>query len=174
MQEAEDRPFRHERRELVLVVAPARDDDREVRKLLVDLGDERLGVVVGERGVDKQHGIAGGDHEVGRVRHVVGPPHAVHAGDGLAQEIDQGRVGRQHDDVRAVRARAGLLQRRVRAGRAGLLERRVRASRSAVRQRRVCSRRTGRVACTGRVGATGRAAFGSSGSGASSPGRMSE
>ena len=115
VQEAEDDAFRDERGEFVLVVAPARDDDREVRELLVDLGDEGAGVVVGERGVDQQHGIARGDHEVGRVRRVIRAPDAVMPGDRVAQQVDEDRVGRQDDDVRAARAR----QCRVRAGRAG-------------------------------------------------------
>ena len=55
----------------MLVVAAAGDDDREVRKLRVDVGDQVLGVVVGERGIDEEHRIAGGDHEVGRVRRIV-------------------------------------------------------------------------------------------------------
>ena len=119
VEEAEDDALGHERREIVLVVAPARDDDREVRELLVHLGDEGLGVVVGERGVDEEHRIARGDHEVRRVRRVVGPPDTVMAGNRVAQEVDEDRVGRQDDDVRAARARARLLKCGMRAGCAG-------------------------------------------------------
>ena len=119
MEKAEDDSLGNERGKLVLVIAPARDDDRELRELLVHLGDEGLGVVVGERRVDEQHRIARGDHEVGRVRRIVGAPDAMMAGDCVAQEVDEVRVGRKDDDVCAARARARLLQGRVRAGRAG-------------------------------------------------------
>ena len=117
MQEAEDHAFGDERRELVLVVAAAGDDDREVRKLRMDVGDEILGVVVGERGIDEEHRIAGGDHEVGRVRRIVGAPDAVNAVERLAQQVDEYRIGGEHDDVRARRAprrRRGGLRGRLR------------------------------------------------------------
>jgi len=140
VQEAEDGPLGDEGRELVLVVAAARDDDGKVRELLVDLVDERLGVMVRERGVDEQHRVAGGDHEVRRVRHVVGAPDTVCAGDGFAQQVDQRRVRREHDDVRALRTPGGLRQRRVRARRPG--GRRGRRSRLRIGARRV---RIGRI-----------------------------
>ena len=108
VQEAEDHAFRDEWRELVLVVAAAGDDDREVRKLRVDFCDQVLGVVVGKRGIDEEHRIAGGDHEVGRVRRIVGAPDTVNAGEGLAQQVDEHRIGGEHDDVRAHRARRRL------------------------------------------------------------------
>ena len=124
MEEAEDDALGNERREIVLVVASARDDDREVRELLVHLGDEGLGVVVGERGVDEEHRIARGDHEIRRVRRVVGSPDTVMAGNRVTQEVDESRVGRQDDDVRAARARARLLKCGMRAGCAGRRRRR--------------------------------------------------
>ncbi len=110
VQEAEDDALGDERGELVLVVAPAGDDDREVRELLVHLRDQGPGVVVGERGVDQEHRIARGDHQVGGVRRIVGAPDTVMAGDRVAQEVDEVRVGRQNDDVRAAGARARLRQ----------------------------------------------------------------
>ena len=145
-----------ERGELVLVVAAARDDDREVRELLVDLGDEVLGVVIGERGVDQQHGVAGSDHEVGRVRRIVGAPDAVDARERVAQEVDERRVGRQHDDVRAVRLRRGLVRLQSR-----VLARLRCAVRCGVLSRRMC-------------GIRGSRCGGFSESGASSPGRIFE
>ena len=129
VQEAEDHAFGDERRELVLVVAAAGDDDREVRKLRVDVGDEILGVVVGERGIDEEHRIAGSDHEVGRVRRIVGAPDAVNAVERLAQQIDEHRIGGEHDDIRARRAR-----RRRRGGLRGRLRGRRRRNRG-LRQR---------------------------------------
>jgi len=108
VQEAEDHSLGDERRELVLVVAAAGDDDREIRKLRVDAGDEFLGVVVGERGIDEEHRITGGDHEVGRVRRIVGAPDTVNTRERLAQQIDQHRVRGEYDDVDAHRARRRL------------------------------------------------------------------
>ena len=151
VQEAEDHAFGDERRELVLVVAAAGDDDREVRKLRVDVGDQVLGVVVGERGIDEEHRIAGGDHEVGRVRRIVGAPDTVNAGERLAQQVDEHRIGGEHDDVRAHRAR-----RRRRGGCAGACT----GCRAAAPQ-----------ACGD---GCGFGFSGSSASGASSPGRMFE
>ena len=108
VQEAEDHAFGDEWRELVLVVATAGDDDREIRELRVDVGNQVLGVVVGERGIDEEHRIAGGDHEVGRVRRIVGAPDTVDAVERLAQQVDQHRIGGKHDDVDARRARRRL------------------------------------------------------------------
>ncbi len=113
MQEAEDHALGNERRELVLVVAPARDDDRKIRELVVDLGDEILGVVIGERGVDQEHGVAGRDHQVRRVRRVVRAPDAMRAGERFAQQVDQRRIGRKHDDIRAAGPHLRLLRHRV-------------------------------------------------------------
>ena len=166
VQESKDEALGDERGELVLVVAPARDDDREIRELLVYLGDEGLGVVIGERSVDQEHRVARGDHQVGRVRCVVGAPDAVMAGDRVAQEVDEDRVGRKYDDVCAMRASARLRQGCMRAGRAG-------GGRMRCRSRRRCRCRSVGAA-TGLCKATGFAAAGSAGSGASSPGRMSE
>lgn len=108
MQEAEDHAFGNERGEFVLVIAAARNDDREIRELPVDLGDEILGVVVGERGIDQQHRVAGRDHEIRRVCRVVCAPDAVRAGERFAQKVDQRRIGREHDDIRAARPRLRL------------------------------------------------------------------
>ena len=138
MQEPEDDSLGNERRELVLVVAAARDDDREVGELLVDLVDEVLRVVVGERGVDQQYCIARGHHEVGSVRRVVGAPDAMNACERVAQQVDERRIGREHDDVGAIRLRrrlARLLRRKrgvVQDGvLAGVMSRRVRGLGSA-------------------------------------------
>ena len=108
MQEPEDDAFGNERSELVLVVAAARDDDREIRELLVDLVDEILGVVIGERGVDQQYGVARRDHEVGGMRCVIGAPDAVDARERVAQQVDESRIGREDDDVGAVWLRRRL------------------------------------------------------------------
>ena len=88
-------------REQRLVVAAPGHDDREIRELLVHPVDEGARVAVGGRRVYQEHWVAGGDDQFLGMRYVVGAPDAMHAGERIAQQINQRAIRRQHDDVRA-------------------------------------------------------------------------
>ena len=89
MQASENNAGRNKWREERFVIVAPRDDDRKIRELLMQLPGKRARIAAGERAVDKEHGIGGGDEQFTGMCDVISAPHTMKSGDGIAQPINE-------------------------------------------------------------------------------------